>query len=248
MKAFAAAPSTVLLLMCLQGCMASSTSLTAHEAFALSASALSGIDRYEIEGQVFILGPGGYVFDKAGYEGKVIGHGNLKLQWRALSVQPASVKEQAITSYRPLQLLEIINDRSAVITYAETPKSNQMVHFKIKLDDRIARERAAGGLRAEMKLLRSESGLLKRDPVEANKVLSRAEKRLEEALATLKVTTTCAWTANPQDWLPRQLKEETVLSYTWNAKAFKEERVSETNFHLHAQDDTIKRSKGHLGG
>lgn len=240
-KKLAVLQVAVFILMSIQGCMAASTSLRADEAFALSASALSGIDQYEIEGEVTIVGPAGFISGKAGYEGEVIGHGNLKLKWTTLSLQAASIKTPAFTSYQPLRLLEHINKKSAKITYVEFPNPNKIVRFNIKLDDQIALERVRADLRAEMKLLRSENDLLKRDPAESDKILSKAEKRLEEALATLKVMTTCEWTANPKGWLPRQLKEKTTMSYKWNTQTFKEERTSVTHFHLNVQDDTIKK-------
>lgn len=243
-KVLAACCGAALFLLNLQGCMTASTSLPADKAFALSASALSGIDSYDIAGEVTILGPDGFVSSKASYEGKIVGHGNLKLQWKTKGVHAASTKNQSITSYQPLRLLEFIKDKSALITYAGTPLPNEPVHFQIKLNGFVAHERVADGLRADMKRLRSESGLLKRDPREAEAILSNAEERLEKALKTLKVTTTCVWTANPKNWLPQQLKEETVMTYRWNDATYKEKRVSKTDFHLNTQDGTIRRGKG----
>lgn len=248
LKALIILPRTICILLCLQGCMAASTSLSADEAFALSASALSGIDRYSIEGEVVILGPAGKVSGKAGYEGEVTGHGNLKLKWRAMSANAASDKNHTVTSYQPLKLLELFNEKSTVIQYSEASKPKGKIHFNIKLNDRIALDRVKADLRAELKLLRSESDLLKRAPKESDRILTRAEKRLEQALETLRVTTVCDWTANQKDWLPQQFKEQTVMTYTWNNQSYKEERTSVTHFHLNDQDDTIKGSKGLLGG
>jgi hypothetical protein len=235
---------TLFVFLSLQGCMASTTTLPAEEAFALSASKLSGTDRYGIEGEVSIQSPSGWVSSKAAYKGEVTLHGNLKMEWTTSNIHSASVKPQGITAFQPLQLLEAINKQTAVISYAETPLPAQPVHFRIKLNDEIARERVAKGLRADFVLLRTESSLLRRDPVKAEKILSTAGKQLEAAIATLKVTTVCDWTANPKDWFPSQLKEETVLNYKLKDKPYQEMRVSETYFHLQAQDGTINKNKG----
>ena len=56
-------------------------SLPADEAFALSASALSGTENYSFDGDVTVVDPGGWVSDKAKFQGEVSSHGNLKLQW-----------------------------------------------------------------------------------------------------------------------------------------------------------------------
>jgi hypothetical protein len=227
------------LLLVLQGCSTSPTSLPAEKAFALSASALSGVEAYRIKGEVFVIDPGGWVSNKATFEGKVMGHGNLKMQWQTSDRQATSVKSQEMAAYKPLQLLEAIQGNSAVITYAQTPIPSKSVHFQIRLDDLVAKKRVAKGLRQDFALLRSEKGYLQGDPVKAEEILSKAEERLEAALSSLKVTTVCDWTANPRDWFPHQLKEQTVLTYTWNEQILQEKRVSETNFLKHAADGTM---------
>ncbi len=231
-----------LLLLILQGCMASSGDLPADKAFALSASALSGSDSYGFAGVVSVVDAAGAVGSRAAYEGEVIGHGELSMQWENSNAHSVSVKNFGTTTYQPLEILESISGKSAVISYAETPVPSKPVHFQIKLDDRVARERVAAGLRADLALLRGDSGLLRGDPVKAERILSNAEQRLETAISTLKVTTACDWTADPKDWFPRQLKEETVLTYTWDDKPFREKRVSQTNFLQNKQDGTMKKA------
>lgn len=235
------------LLLVLQGCMASPAALSAEEAFALSASALSGIERYRFKGEVSIIDPGGWVSNKAAFEGEVIDHGNLKMQWKTSDLYAASSKP-GITSYKPLQLLEAINGKSAVITYAEAPIPSQAVHFQIRLDERVAKMRVVKGLREEFALLRSEQGHLLGDTAKAEEILSKSERRLEEALSSLRVTTVCDWTADPQNWFPHQLKEQTVLTYIWNEQSLQEMRVSRTNFLLHTADGTIKKEQRAEGG
>lgn len=229
----------VLTLLSIQGCKTSPASLSANEALALSASALSGSESYGFAGELSIFDPGGSIGSKAAYEGEVTLHGNMKMQWKNALPYSASVKPPNTTSYQPLKLLESINGKSANITYAETPIPNQPVHFQIKLDDDVARERVAVGLRADLALLRSDNVYLSGDPKEAEKILSNAEKRLEAAISTLKVMTVCNWTADPKDWFPERLREETVLTYTWDEKPFREKRIAETNFHHNAQNGTM---------
>ncbi|MCD9026538.1 hypothetical protein [Cohnella silvisoli] len=230
-----------LALLCMQGCMTSSASLSANKALALSASALSGSESYGFAGEVSVIDPGGSVGSKAAYEGKVTLHGNMQLQWKNSATHSASVKSQNAMSYQPLKLLEYINGKSAEITYAETPIPNRPVHLQIKLDDNVARERVVAGLRADLALLRSDKELLRGDPKEAEKILSNAGKRLETAIATLKVKTVCDWTADPKDWFPDRLREETILTYSWDGKPFREKRIAETNFLHNAQDGTMKK-------
>jgi hypothetical protein len=105
----------------------------------------------------------------------------------------------------------------------------------------VAKDRVVKQLKEEFALLRSDKGLLRGDPDEAEKILRTSEARLQTALDTLKVKTTCQWTANPKSWFPSQMKEETVLSYDWDGKPCQEKRVSETNFLLKAQGGTMKK-------
>ncbi|QJD83499.1 hypothetical protein [Cohnella herbarum] len=215
-----------------QGCQLISTSLPADKAFAMSASALSGSERYGFAGEVSVLDPGGFVGGRAAFEGEVTMHGKLSMQWKSNSSATMEVNSQQTTAYRPLQLLESIKGDSATITYAEKPVPNQPVRMQIKLDDTVARDRLAQVLRDDFALLRADNGLLRGDPAKAEQILLAANKRLEEALSTLEVTTVCQWTADPKSWFPSQLKEESTLSYRWNGKPYKEKRISETNFSL----------------
>ncbi|TFE31814.1 hypothetical protein [Cohnella luojiensis] len=248
-RTYALLAGIILLLMgiILTGCMAASNTLPADEAFALSASALSGSESYEFDGEVSLLDPGGLVGSRAAYEGEVSLHGNLKMRWKTKESNPVtsdSVKSKPIstTAYRPLQLLEYIKAKSAVISYAEQPVPAQPVRLRIQIDENVATERVAAGLREDFKLLLADGELRKGNPDKANQILSDADQRLETALTTLKVKTVCQWTANPNGWFPSQLTEETVLSYTWDGKPFQEKRISETNFLLKAQDGTMIKS------
>jgi hypothetical protein len=230
-----------LALLNLQSCNSFQASLPPEQAFALSASALSGIDNYTFDGEVTMFDPTGIVGSKAAYIGEVKGHKNVKLQWKNANMLSIQDKSQSKTSYQPLQLLESINSKNAVIAYAEPPSSNRPVHFLIKLDETVARDRVIAGLRADFALISKKDVLLRRDPVKANKIISQSKKRLEAALATLKVTTVCDWTAEPKNWLPRRVREETVLAYKWDDKPCTEKRISETNFLHSGRDGTIKK-------
>jgi hypothetical protein len=230
-----------LALFSLQGCMASTNSLPANKALALSASALSGSESYGFSGEVSVINPGGFVGSKAAYEGEVTSHGNMKMKWTNSMALTTTTKPHNTTSYQPLQLLESINSQSAVISYVQAPSPNRPVHLQIKLDDDVARKRVVAGLRADLALLRSDNNLLKGNRKEADKILSNAGKRLDTAISTLKVTTVCDWTTDPKDWFPNQLKEETVLTYMWDNKPCREKRVSKTNFLHNAQNGTMKK-------
>jgi hypothetical protein len=233
-----------LALLPLQGCMSSSVSLPANEAFALSASALSGKDNYSFNGEVSVINPAGFLGRRTAYVGDVKGHGTLRIQWKDTNAYTAtaSVKTPSPTTYQPLQLLEAFKSKSAFIAYAETPTPNKPVHFQIKLDDKIARERVIAGLRADFALLTNQSDLLRGHPVEANQIISRSKKRLEAALTTLKVKTVCNWTAEPKDWFPLRMSEETVMDYKWDGVPCQEKRISQTNFLHYAQGGTMKKA------
>lgn len=225
-----------------QGCHLISSSLPADKAFALSASALSGSERYEFAGEVSVFDPGGYIGGRAAYEGEVTMHGKLSMQWKSAGSASLETNSRQTTAYRPLQLLESIKGESATITYAEKPVPDQPVRMRIKLDDKVARERLVKVLRDDFALLRADNGLLRGDPAKAEQILLDANKRLEEALSTLKVSTVCQWTADPKNWFPSQLKEESTLSYRWDGKPYKEKRISETNFSLKPKVVQLNRS------
>jgi hypothetical protein len=225
----------------IQGCMANPASLPAKDALALSASALSGSERYTFAGEVSVLDSGGVVGGRAAYTGEVTMHGKLDMQWKAPSgLSQASLSEKTIT-YRPLQLLESVKATNATISYVEKPSSARPIRMQIRLDDQTAKDRIVNQLKEEFTLLRADKDLLRGDPARAEEVLRTSEKRLEKALATLKVMTVCQWTADPKSWFPSQLKEETELSYDWNGKSCKEKRISETNFILNEQGGTMKK-------
>ncbi|RED65885.1 hypothetical protein [Cohnella lupini] len=236
---FSVTSGALAILICLQGCMTSSTSLPANEAFALSASALSGSDTYGFAGEVSLFKPGGSIGSKAAYEGEVTLHGNMKMQWINSGLSAASAHSSASRAYRPLQLLESVNDKSNVISYAEKPMQAKPVQIRIQLNEKAASDRVAEGLREEIKLLRSDKELLRGDSVKAEQILAAADERLEKALTTLKANTVCLWTADPKSWFPERMREETSLTYVWEGKTYKEKRISETNFLRKVRNGTM---------
>lgn len=223
---------------CLQGCMnADAGNLSAEEAFALSASALSGSENYGLSGEVSVIDSGGSVANKLAYEGEVTGHGNLNVQWKSLSAK-ATAERPVESNYGPLDLLKSIQDKTAAIAYAKGADPDQ-VRFTIKLDDAVAKRRIADQLRKELSALEQDKVLLERNPRQSAKVLSNAKTTLEDVLSGLNVTTNCQWYANKRTWFPKKLQEETVLQYQWKGKAYKEKRVSVTNFREASRSGTI---------
>jgi hypothetical protein len=231
----------VLFMLVLQGCMATSSSLPANKAFALSASTLSGMESYAFDGVVSVVDPGGWVSDKANYQGQVASHGNLKIQWNGDKLQPASVKSSGITAFQPLQLLKAITGKTAVISYAETPKPQSPVRFKIKLDDNAAKARVVESLKKDMSIVGAEGSLVKGDQARAKTILAEANKKLDAAIATLRVTTECEWVADSKTWYPSRMTENTVLTYKWDKVTKQEKRVSETNFLIPSSNGTMKK-------
>lgn len=225
-------------LACLQGCTnAAKSNLSAAEAFALSASALSGSESYGLSGEVSVIDAGGSVANKMAYEGEVTGHGNLNVQWTSLSAK-ATAERPVESNYEPLDLLKTIQDQTAAITYAQGTAPDQ-VQFTIKLDDAVAKRRIADQLRKELNALEKDKVLFERNPDQSAKVLRDAKKTLEDVLSGLKVTTNCQWYANKRTWFPKRLQEETVLQYKWKGKVYQEKRVSVTNFREASRNGTI---------
>jgi len=236
----AAITGTMIMLFGLSGCAGASIRVPADQAFALSASALSGSDNYAFTGEVAVINPGGKVGSRASYEGEVSDHGNLKVQWKNLNATSEAAASSNRNDYRPLQILESINGQTAKISYTEQPIASQPVSLQIQLDEKTAKERIASGLKKEMALLRADSALLGRHPERSEEILAAADKRLEMMLSTLKATTVVHWKANPKNWFPYQMTEETVLSYEWQGKSYQEKRTAETNFLARTPGDTIK--------
>jgi len=227
-----AAVAAAVLLSALQGCQGASSRVSANEAFALSASALSGRESYGFSGHVVLYDPEGRPGTRSAYEGQVRDHGNLKINWTGEGPEAASEEEASRgNAYRPLKLLEAMGSRTAAMAYEEFPAADKPVKIKIKLDEAAAKARIADGLREEMSRLKADAaewpGVRSG---KGEKLLSDAERRLEAALATLRVETTVRWTADPNDWFPRRMEEETVLNYSWEGNAYREKRVSVTDF------------------
>ncbi|XID95248.1 hypothetical protein ACF3MZ_12350 [Paenibacillaceae bacterium WGS1546] len=211
------------------GCAAGGR-LPASEAFARSASALSGTESYGFAGQLSVYNPAGRLGSRMSYEGVVNGHGEIKLQWHPPRAASEEGRGPRTSAYRPLQLLETLNSRNAEIVYADDDRRAGPIRLLIRLDDAAAKERIAGGLRAEMALLREDA---RSD--EAGRLLAAAEERLEAALSTLKVDTEMLWEANPHNWFPTRMSENTLLKYEWDGRVYEEKRTSETNFLSSAQ-------------
>jgi hypothetical protein len=227
------------------GCAPQAERMPADQAFALSASALSGKDKYGYAGEVSVIGPNGWLTEKTTYRGEIAGHGPYRAQWSrtgGLSAQ-AVPKADIARSLHPLFLLDAIAQRSSAIAYGvdETPSSGGDVFFRLKLDDITARSRIADGLRDEMTALRMQASAMRlaaRSQSEA--VLSRADRKLAAALDTLQVSTQCRWTASRRTWFPRELREETTLRYVWEGKPHEEKRISVTRFLFGKESGTIK--------
>ncbi|MDB4866028.1 MAG: hypothetical protein JWR03_361 [Cohnella sp.] len=217
-----------------------------EKAFALSASALSGSDRYRVAGQVSIFDPNGVMAGKSRYEGEVTGHGNFNLKWSEgapLVRIRAAGGQQSPARFQPLQLLDEVHHGTAQVVYADQPYADGNVRLLVKLNDNAAKRRVAEGLRAELSGLRTEikgKTLSSASRNQAATVLDQAGRNLNKALSTLHVKTLCLWTADRNTWFPRQMKEETELAYEWNGKTLREKRVTETNFLRGGPNGTIR--------
>jgi hypothetical protein len=238
---YIAARAGICSVLLLQGCAFWPASMPAEKAFALSASALSGSERYGFNGEVAVVDAGGWVANRAKYKGEVVGHGNMNMEVTPKQQGAAVNSQQPAASFQPLQLLKAINNGSASVSYAERPNRSEPVRFRIKLDKDVARKRIADSLRADLAAVRNERKPAGKNRAAAEKVLTRADQTLELALSTLQVSTVCLWSADPRTWFPRQLKEETVLQYTLGGRPYQEKRVSVTNFLPDNRSGTISK-------
>ncbi|MBW5444702.1 hypothetical protein GE107_01295 [Cohnella sp. CFH 77786] len=219
--------------------------VSAEKAFALSASALSGRDRYAFAGEVSIIDPSGAVADNSRYEGEVTGHGNLDLQWtggQLLRARGATVRP---TSFHPMQLLKAIQSGNASAAYDGPPAADGTVRLRLTVGPETARRQIAEGLRAQMAELKADAdarGLRPEQRKRADQVLSRANRHLEAALYTLQVRTVVLWTADRKTWFPRRMTERTELAYTWDGNPYREERVSATDFLSAGRNGTMQKN------
>ncbi|TJY43281.1 hypothetical protein E5161_05130 [Cohnella pontilimi] len=230
----------VFALLCLAltstGCMQRAEGMPADKAFALSASALSGSDSYGVAGEIAVYDPNGAIAGKSRYEGEVTGHGKINVKWSDSSPlvrTQAAGTQKGQPAFPPLQLLNEVKHGKATVKYADRSNEDRVVKLLVTLDENTATKRIAEGLRAEIRGLRTDvtgKSLSAKQRKQAEDVLSKADRTLDEALSTLRVRTVCLWTADRSTWFPRQMREETVLSYRWNGKPYREKRVSETNF------------------
>lgn len=230
------------LLIGLTGCQfAGSGDMTADEAFALSASALSGSESYGLSGEVSVLDASGIVANRAEYEGEVTEHGKLNVQWKSSNTMAAATDQTSASLYEPLGLMEAIQAKSASIAYRNNGGDADEVHFEIKLNGDVAKRRIADQLRKELSALEEDKTLLARKPDQSASLLAEAKMTLEKAIDSLKVTTNCEWSANRRTWFPTRLQEDTVLEYKWNGKSYSEKRASVTNFRTGSGDGTMDR-------
>ncbi|MBB6636432.1 hypothetical protein [Cohnella thailandensis] len=213
--------------------------LSPEAAFALSASALSGTDRFSFDGRLSAYDPDGRLADQAGYRGEVTGHKPAALAWEGTAASSFS------SSYwsHPLSLVSYVESGSSEVKAAAS-NPNEVV-LEMKLDPEAARRRIRDELRNQMRAVAEETGVLIADSQgttisQAKLKIEESNRVLEEALKSLSVTTSCRWTADRRTWFPKKLSEESVLSYTLAGKRYSEKRISETNFERKADSGTIQ--------
>ena len=228
--------------MMLSACSSANSRTSPEQAFALSASALSGSDHYRFEGELLIYDPLGAVAKRSQYAGEVTGHGNLKIQW---SGDPEQIVQLGAKDgrYRPLQLLEAIQNRHAAVAYVDPPSGNGTVQLHIALKPETAKSRIADNLRKELEQLKedwSKRNLKPDQRREATAILTKASGQLEEALSTLTVQTRCLWVANNRTWFPLQMTEQTEMAYEREGKSYRENREAVTRFLTAGRNGTIR--------
>jgi len=232
-RTLAAICGTGLLFFGSTGCAGMNGRLSAEQAFALSASALSGSDNYGFAGDFAMYNPIGRMEASASFKGEVNGHGNLKLNWTTpekANEKPDAAEESSL-KYRPLGLLKAMGSRTATFSYAdESTMPDGQVRIQIRLNEDAAKKRIADALRAELADVEADKRLYANEPERARKELAAASRKLEDALATLRVETVVLWTANSKNWFPGRMAEDTLLSYVWEGKPYSEKRTSVTNF------------------
>ncbi|CAM3721802.1 hypothetical protein COLU111180_04975 [Cohnella lubricantis] len=198
------------------GCLAPA-GMPADQAFALSASALAGSDRYSFSGEYTVMNEGGTMERRRQFRGEVAGHRLAALQWEASSAR----QPDADGGTDPLSLMEAVQLQAAAVAYE--PSGANTVALMIALKPEAARARAVDLLRADLK----------------------ASKQRDEALQSLKATTVCRWTADRRTWFPAELKEETVLQYRIGGAWRTQKRASITHFRRRADSAIINQEEGH---
>ncbi len=230
------------LLALLASCAPAGTRDSPEQALALSASALSGSDNYSFDGELSIYDPFGTVATQSQFAGKVTGHGHLNIQWTDGSMQ-AEQTEAKTGQYQPLGLLEAIRSRHAFVSYADQPARKGTVQLLIDLKPETAKARVANDLRAGLAALRdnwSKKELKPDERRQAQAILDRADRQLEQDLATLTVQTRCLWLADEKTWFPQQMSEYTELTYVRSGKTYREKREAVTRFLPPGRDGTIR--------
>lgn len=228
--------------LALPGCAVKWERLSAEQAFARSASALSGYDRFKFDGEVALYDPNGNVAEKAAFRGKVADHKPLALEWEH------GRKPNAAGPNDPFLLLKAVQAHAGSIAYEPAERGD--IVLKVTVRPEAAAERIKETIRMKMASVRAETQeakrVLARTGTADDRRLMLAERKLSEAdavlakvLPTLKVSTVCRWTADSRTWFPREMAEESVIRYTWNGKVYTEKRTSVTNFRLDADSGKI---------
>ncbi|WEK52873.1 MAG: hypothetical protein P0Y55_09660 [Candidatus Cohnella colombiensis] len=226
--------------ICLQGCLnAPTSSLSAKEALALSASALSGSERYNVSGEVTLINPSGMIASHLFYDGKISEHGKLNMQWRAEKegqinggFKERSAKEQKMQmeEFEPLEILDLIKGNKASVRYAKQTANKDEFELIMMLNDEVSRAHIANELRTQLNTIAEDEQQLLRQSASAQRLYAQAKQELEEKLARLQVTTECRWVASSRSWFPSQLSVETTMRYQWKNNMLQEKRVSQTHF------------------
>lgn len=241
----AALPTFIALgvLIALPACGVGETNVTPAQAFALSASALSGSDRYRLKGEITVRDSREGRTERIWYAGEVTGHGHLSLQWSDRPPTAVQSKNSAdipngnhagsIKSDKPLSLLNAMQNANVNVTYAELNARDKNVRLRIELSEADARKRIANSLQGELDRLDKEWRERKLNAAQRRQgeaELRRARHQLAAILPTLQVQTVCYWTADRKTWFPRSMLEQTEIVYQWQGESVKESREAATYF------------------
>lgn len=240
----------MIVLIALSSCGEGKDSVSPSQAFALSASALSGSDQYRLRGEITINDHRAGRTERLWYTGDVTGHGHLSLRW---SDRPANADQTMGNGHnslnneissnakilhntrygKPLSLLNAMQNAAANVTYTDSNVGDGSVRLRIELSADAARKRIADSLQDELNRLRSDwrdQQLNSAQRQRGDDELQRASRQLAAILPTLQVQTICYWTADRKSWFPRSMREQTEIAYQWQGKTVRETRAADTYF------------------
>ncbi|MUT66785.1 hypothetical protein [Paenibacillus sp. NEAU-GSW1] len=212
----------------LAGCASLAPNRTPEEWLKLSIAGLTATDNFIYKGQTTVSTADGWSYAPSSFEGKIVGHEQLKAQFSDDSFDWSPVK-QLEDFQNGKKHIQFANDIGNSDADAKTPGVQIMLH--ILEDGTEAKERWSRRLKEELEALKTDAPAgdtaIRKEWLQQ---LEHSQKQLKRWLDTLQVSSNYDLIIDQSKLIPLSMKEHTVFTYRNGQKERKESRNTIVEF------------------